>query len=409
MSFVILLLAGIFASSIKNSISSLHSNIRKFLRSRNVSRTTIHYHDELYDIYNLFCDYSIKIQEASFLEDRVMIEDMENVIGELKDGNFSIRVDNNSKKEVLSKTRVLINNVIEILNAHLNNVLDMSNNYIQNDFSPAVQDGINQDLADIYVSMNTLGEKFSNITNNNMEVAMNIEETNYKITTQINTFKENFQEQLLTLDDMIENITNIYDRMDSNFDISKNIQEASTDILKVSKKYKDFSDNSIDYVTQINDTSSQVTQYLDEIEYYSNKANILSLNTSIKSSQYGEIGNLFGYFNKEFKEITAIFSTNIANIKEIISYNIELGKDFYSQYDMMNYNLLVKKINQISGFAKSIDKNTQKQFEKLTVLHANTDNLYDKNKVALQNAQYIQTNVNDSTGMLDKLVSFLNK
>jgi methyl-accepting chemotaxis protein len=237
---------------------------------------------------------------------------------------------------------------------------------------------------------------------------MTLEDNNTKITTQISSFKEGFTQQLLSLDDILDNIINIYSRMDLNFDLTKNIQEASDDILDISEKYKSFSDDSMGYISQINDTNVKVSQYLEEIEYYSNKANILSLNTSIKSFEYGEIGKLFEYFNKEFKDITAKFSTNITNIKEIITSNMQLGKSFHSIYDTMNYPLLVKKINQISSFVKSIDKNTKEQFKKLSILNTGIDSIYDKNKLAIESTKSMQNNVDFSNNMLGKLVSFLN-
>lgn len=408
MSFVILVITGIMTSSIKNSIKALYKNIKRFLRSRNVSQINIGHHDELYDIYNLLFDYSSKIQEASLREDKIMIEAMENMVEDIKDGDLSSRIDINSRKEVLTKSKALINSVLDILSSHLSNILDISNNHLNNDFQEVKQDAINKDLAKIYSSMNKVGLKFSNTAHTNVEVAMGLEENHYKIADNIKILKNSFESQILDLDDIINDTIKIYSRMDHNIDLAKDIGSASDDVLEISKKYKDFSSDSIEYINQTNSTHSLVNEYLDEIEYYSNKANILSINTAIQSSQYEQENNVFEYFTQEFKNITSKFTHNIANIKEIISKNIELGKGFYSRYDGINYNLLVKKINQISSFAKNIDSNTQKQFLKLSSLQNTTEQIQDKNKIALRNVYGIDKDINIHQGLANKLIGLFN-
>jgi len=401
-------LASLFSSSVKYSIKSLYSNITRFLRSRSVARIKIDYHDELYDIYSLFFNYSIKIQDASIKEDRLMIEAMEGVLDDLKDGDLSARINLDSKKEVLAKSRKIVNSIIDILNSHLSEILNTINSFNNNDFSATKKEAINKDLEHIYNSMNKLGIKFSNIANDNVEVAMEVEDNQYKITQNIQNLKNNFESQLNGIDDILDDVMDIYSRMDYNIDISKDIQSTSNDILNISKQYKDFSKDSMEYIDKTNNSHSLVNKYLNEIEYYSNKANILSVNTSIKSSRYGEISNIFHYFSQEFKDISEKFHTNINNIKKVIVENIELGKGFYALHDGLNYNSLVKKINQISSFARDIDNNTQAQFLKLSTLQENTEHLYDKNKMALQKAMNIQNTASSTQGLINRLVSFLN-
>ena len=402
LSLSIVVTALVVSINVKKSIRHLYNNVKVFIRSRNIAQIQIHENDEFSQIYNLFHEYSDRVLQAHIQDDKAMITSMENMIDNLKQGSIT-KIDYSGQKEVLVKVRTILNSVIDIFNSHLTSILKVSNQYLENDFSVEKKEMLQGDLMKVYSSINKLGVKFNTITLDNIEVSTSLEDNQYRITSYIEKFKENFENQLLCIDEAIESVTDIYINMGYTLDLSNDIIEATDDITRVANEYQNFGNESLNYISQVNDYYGNIEIQLEDIEYYSLKANILSMNTAIKNQSANDIG----FFSVEFREITSKINKCTQAIKDLILENTQKAKDFYLNYDQINHSLLVKRVNQISSFAKKIDESTKQQFQKLSVLQNGIDGLFNKNKLALLQTNSMTQQVQNSEKLTTKLLHFL--
>ena len=398
-----IIITAIFISiNVKKSIRNLHNNVKVFIRSRNIAQIQVHDNDEFAHIYNLFHEYSDRVLQAHVQDDKSMITAMEGMVDDLKKGSLT-KVDYSGQKEVLVKVRTILNSVIDIFNSHLSGILKISNQYLENDFSVEKKEALQGDLLKVYSSINKLGVKFNTITLDNIDVSTNLEDNQYRITSYIEKFKENFESQLLCIDEVLDDVTDIYTKMGYTLDLSSDISEATDDIKKIAGEYQNFGNESLDYISQVNEYYGNIEIQLEDIEYYSLKANILSMNTAIKNQSADDIG----FFSVEFKDLTSKINHCTQIIKNLISENTQKAKDFYLNYDQINHSLLVKRVNQISSFAKKIDENTKQQFQKLSILQNGIDGLFNKNKLALLHTTSMTQQVQNNEKLTTKLLHFL--
>lgn len=298
------------------------------------------------------------------------------ILEEMKDGNFSNKIDVTDNNDEISNISFKINEVIDTVKYLINN--------------------LEKDVKKVYSS----GENLRNIAQSSSkiaeEVASTVEQLATGATSQVNDIHtctnnvSNITDTSNNISEQVENISGIANNFVKIALVSKDNVEST--LIKVNE-IKLSSSNVAEQIQALGQLGKEIGEIVDLITSLAHQTNLLALNASIEAARAGEEGKGFAVVAGEVKKLALRSSESANQIKEMIS---KIQNESERAVESTNESLI--KVEEGASSFAVIKENFEQIFEQAKIIDKESNlinreiiELVDKSKVVLSAMNSVST------------------
>ncbi len=373
--FLIIFLVFLFVSwqmikkitnSIVTGINDLSVGINNFFQFLNKNTNNIKLLDmkrtDLIGTISREIDKNILKIEENIKGDELFIEEVKEIVGDLKKGWLFKRLNNPVSTENLERLRIELNEMLEAMNkiigGSLNKITDVLDSYSNLDFT----NDINGAKGGIETAILSVGDMIIEMLKESKSDGIAIDNSTKSLLETVDildkvTIKVN--DSLKNTVILINNLINSVDRNSSN---ANEILSYTHDVSTSLKNGKEYAIKTIKAMNAINSEVSEVTTAIEIINEIASQTNLLALNATIEAANAGEAGKGFAVVAEEVKNLankTVKAANNIKKMIENATIKADEGKIISDKmiegYETLNSNIS-NTVRLVEGITNILDE-----------------------------------------------------
>ena len=319
------------------SINRFKTGLLNFFKYVNKERShaeliTIESEDEIGQMAEIVNANILKTQQM-LEENRVLIEEIKNVVSEVKSGLLGHRIKNNTTDSSLQELKIVFNNMLDAVSrsvgSDINKLIHVLHSFSKYDFSVRV-DGAE---AEMERGLNEMANVIVSMVSQNIHDADALAQTSKDLADFTSKLVHTIEEQADSLEAIPSAIVNISEGLENTSEQSVQIASQSEDI-------------------------KSVVQIISEI---AEQTNLLALNAAIEAARAGEHGRGFAVVADEVRKLAEKTQHSLSDIN--ISVNtlaqsiLDIGQAISKQtQEIEQINILVAKIGEFNNINLEIAK-----------------------------------------------------
>jgi len=341
----------------------------------------------------------LKIQ-ASMDEDNTFIQDVTQVVSQVKDGKFDHQITNVSQNDSLEELKKIINEMLEVLCktvcTDVNDITKILNEYQHLNFNPRlecsignVSNGLNN-LAEIINEMLVDNKRNGLILNNSANTLLeNVE----KLNNNSNQTAASLEETSASLDEVTSQIT-------SNTQKITQMSSYSKELTSSAKSGESLANKTIESMDEINSEVTEINNAIGIIDQIAFQTNILSLNAAVEAATAGEAGKGFAVVAQEVRNLASRSADAAKQIKELVEKATSKANNGKQIADKMieGFNTLNENVDKTMDLINSVETNSKEQQNRVELINESVTLLDEKTQ---QNANIASKTLEISQSTLD--------
>ena len=302
-----------------NSLAEGINNFFKFLNKENndVKLIDLNRRDEI-GIMASKVNENIKSTKEIILDDTKFMEQVQEIVSQIKKGYLSNRLEYSPKSTNLIDLKNEINEMLEVMNqkigSSVDSVTDILNSYSNLDFTSDIKDAKGQVEKDIL----NVGKMISAmlVENKRNGVMLNAEAkilvSNVKIlNSNSTTAAASLEETAGALEEITSNISSNTEKIIKMAGFATNLKTSASEGEKLA------SETSIS-MDEINEQVSAISDAIGIIDQIAFQTNILSLNAAVEAATAGEAGKGFAVVAQEVRNLASRSAEAANEIKSLV-------------------------------------------------------------------------------------------
>jgi len=297
-------------------------------------------------------------------EDRKIIDDTIAVLAEFGKGDLSQRVNSNTSNPSLQELTLLLNKMGENLEANIERILNVLEQYSNNNYMNKVStDDIKDHLLRLVNGVNSLGNSSTSMLIDNKEKGLTLDDSSDVLLKNVDMLNVNSTNAAASLEETasaLEEITSIISSNTHNIvQMSKfadELNNSAADGQQLATKTTNAMNEIDDQVNSINDAISVI----DQIAF---QTNILSLNAAVEAATAGEAGKGFAVVAQEVRNLASRSAEAANEIKALVTTATTKANEGKSISGMMinGYNELNESISKTRDLISDVESASKEQ------------------------------------------------
>ncbi|NVJ52261.1 MAG: methyl-accepting chemotaxis protein [Campylobacteraceae bacterium] len=383
---IILSLLYFLLKKLLNPINSLEAGLNDFFeylkgKKNTVEPLNIKTNDEFGNMARKI-DEEIEFVKEGIDKDRLLVENVKEVVTEIKNGNLDVQVEQTSSKESLNELKDILNDMIKAnaknVNNNINTILAALNNYSKLDF----EKNIDNASGEVAKGLNGLCDIINEMLQENYQLGVTLENNAKQLLENVNTLNHSTTDTAASLEETSASIEEITSTITENTQNISQMAVYSNNLLKSISSGQALAKLTVESMNEINEQTSAIADAITVIDQIAFQTNILSLNAAVEAATAGEAGKGFAVVAAEVRNLasrSAEAAKEIKNLVENATIKANTGKknadEMISGYTELNENInkttqLIahvevasteqkQGIEQINGVVSSLDSRTQ--------------------------------------------------
>ncbi|WP_320033751.1 methyl-accepting chemotaxis protein [Halarcobacter sp.] len=351
---------------------------------------------------------NIEKAKKGIQEDRELINETINVLGEFEQGDLCQRLHMNVSNPAMMQLKNVLNKMAENLEHNIDNVLNVLEKYTNFNYLDKVNTtGIKEDLLKLANGVNSLGDSITTMLVENKSNGVTLHDSSTvlldnvgKLNNSANEAASSLEETAAALEQMTGNIRNNTHNIAKMAEISNNVTKSANSGEKLAN----------DTVASMEDIDTQVTainEAIGVIDQIAFQTNILSLNAAVEAATAGEAGKGFSVVAQEVRNLatrSAEAAKEIKGMVENATKKADEGKEIAT--NMINgYKMLNQDITQTIELISDVEMSSKEQ---LTGIEQINDAVAQLDQQTQQNAE-IASQTNDIAISTDSIAKVIVK
>ncbi|QKJ26094.1 MCP-domain signal transduction protein [Aliarcobacter cibarius] len=416
--FIIIKVVNTPLVSINNGLSDFFDYLNR--EKNEVNLININSKDEFGKMARVL-NQNIERTKKGIEEDRKLIDETINVLGEFEQGDLCQRLNISVSNPALMELKNVVNNMANNIETNIDIVLNTLEKYSNHNYlNKIATNGLKEHLLKLANGVNYLGESITAILVENKSNGLTLEDSSNvllanvdKLNISSNEAAASLEETAAALEEMTSNIRN------STENIVK-MARYSNEVTSSSKEGENLANQTTIAMDEINKQVNAINEAISVIDQIAFQTNILSLNAAVEAATAGEAGKGFAVVAQEVRNLAARSAEAAKEIKTIVENATrkaddgkEIANNMINGYVKLNENItntinLIKDvemsskeqllgIEQINDAITRLDQQTQQnaqiasqtqevavitdEIAKLVVSNANAKEFVGKNEV----------------------------
>jgi methyl-accepting chemotaxis protein len=349
---------------------------------------------------------NIKKAKKGIEEDRAIIDEAIQVLGEFEQGDLTQRITTRVNNPALNELKDVLNNMGSNLEQNIDNILTVLEKFSKYNYLNKVDTkGVKEHLLRLSDGVNSLGDSITQMLVENKKNGMIIDNSSNTLLKNVDILNQSsnaaaasLEETAAALEEITGNVSNTTEKIAQMSILAKNVTDSASEGQDLAIKTTKAMDEINQQVTAINEAITVI----DQIAF---QTNILSLNAAVEAATAGEAGKGFAVVAAEVRNLASRSADAAKEIKSLVgSANIKanegknIADSMISGYTSLNTNIdktieLIADVSsaskeqqsgiiQINDAINSLDQQTQKNAE-----------VASKTKSIAEKASSIATNI----------------
>jgi len=298
----------------------------------------------------------------------------------VSNGYLNKKITENTSSESLEELKELLNKMLDnlknFIGEDLNKISKTLSSYTQRDFSKKLSFETSGIIGGEIIQMNTM---ITDMLMTNQENGLELQSGSTELSSSTGILNNNATSQAESLKETAASIVEITNNIEQTSIKSQKMLKISHDTKTSANEGKDFANETVSAMDEINDTVNAIKDSISVIDQISFQTNILSLNAAVEAATAGEAGKGFAVVAQEVRNLASRSAEAAKEIKDLVEDAINKankGKNT-SQKMIEGFNQLEDNITKGSELISDVTASAKEQTQGMTKI-ANSIHHLDK-------------------------------
>ncbi len=324
---------------------------------------------------------SITNTKVNIEKDRALIDDATHVANKIKVGHLSTRITKESNTDELNELKNVINEMLENLNANINNILSVLSSYATYNYLPQVDTkGIEGTILKLCTNVNMLGVATTQMLTSNKSIGLGLKGSADILVSNVNHLNTNANSTAASIEETAAALEEITATIISNNESINKMSEYAKQVTSAVQKGESLANETTEAMESLNEQVTSINDSIVLIDQIAFQTNILSLNAAVEAATAGEAGKGFAVVAQEVRNLANSSAQAAKDIKTLVSSATTTSKEGkeISKAMIEGYDDLKDKITQTKNIIDLVTKASRKQDSSMQDINNAISNL-DKN------------------------------
>ncbi|MCP4969356.1 MAG: methyl-accepting chemotaxis protein [Arcobacter sp.] len=317
-------------------------------------------------------------------EDRAIIDETINVLGDFEKGDLSQRITTQVNNKALNELRDVLNKMGSHLENNINDILEVLEDFSKYNYTKKVNtSGIKEHIERLALGVNDLGTSTTQMLVENKKNGLIIDSSSNTLLSNVDTLNQASNEAAASLEETAAALEEITSNVQSTTERISNMSRFANEVTQSATQGEVLASKTTHAMDEINTQVSSINEAISVIDQISFQTNILSLNAAVEAATAGEAGKGFAVVAQEVRNLASRSAEAAKEIKELVeSANLKanegksIADEMIDGYSNLNTNIdktisLIAEVStaskeqasgivQINDAINSLDQQTQK-------------------------------------------------
>ena len=382
-----ILILYLLSKSVKKSISNLQNGLISFFdflnkKSDKVSILDDSSKDEIGNMAGII-NQNITTIEKGIVEDKIFINDVQNLVSTINNGDLTNRLTSATENESLHTLKDNLNIMIETLEdnigSDINAILEVLNHLSNNNFKHSIPSSKGK----VSDSLNQVIKLINEILLKNKRNGLILDKSSTTLLGNVDTLNTSSLNTAASLEETAAAIEEITGNVNSTTSTIVEMSNLANEVTTSAKNGELLANKTNDSMDEINKQVTSINDAITVIDQIAFQTNILSLNAAVEAATAGEAGKGFAVVAAEVRNLASRSAEAAKEIKTLVeNANVranegkKIADDMIRGYEGLNENInktisLISDVNtaakeqqlgieQINDTVNSLDQQTQK-------------------------------------------------
>ena len=347
--------------------------------------------------------------DAMLKEWNVLIQDTEcrvqddiKVLGEtvlnldkVEQGIYQCRIKSETKNPMITTLKNTINKMLDTLQSDMQQVMNVVNDYANDDFSHKViiDPSVKDNMLAVMQSINQLGDSLSQNARINLNNGQSLGNSADTMSSSMTKVSEKANEQAASLEETAAALEEITSITRNNADNAHKMASLGQTVQTSVNNGQELASKTAGSMDEINAKVSSINEAIEVIDQIAFQTNILSLNAAVEAATAGEAGKGFAVVAQEVRNLASRSAEAAKEIKDLVEDANNKANEGKSISDQMinGYEELNTHITQTISIIEDVSSSSKEQMTGIEQIN-DTVNMLDR---------VTQENASESTHVLN--------
>ncbi|WP_228155925.1 methyl-accepting chemotaxis protein [Poseidonibacter lekithochrous] len=293
-------------------------------------------------------------------EDRAIIDESINVLGQFEKGDFRQRITTNVNNPALNELRDVLNNMATNLEKNIDNILEVLEQFSNYNYMSKVDtNGIKEHLERLANGVNSLGSSTTDMLVQNKKTGLIVDNSSDVLLRNVDTLNQASNEAAASLEETAAALEEITGNVSSTTEKIAQMSSFATQVTDSASQGEILATKTTSAMDEINTQVTAINDAITVIDQIAFQTNILSLNAAVEAATAGEAGKGFAVVAAEVRNLASRSAEAAKEIKDLVeNANVKanegktIADKMISGYSSLNTNI-DKTIELISDVANA--------------------------------------------------------